>query len=295
MATKRQTALIFGVSGQDGHYLQVLLTEKGVDVIGVSRNARDALVGDIADRAFVDEIVSESKPDYIFHFAACSTTKHSALFENHAAISTGTLNVLEAARRFQPECRVFITGSGVQFLNTGSAISERTPFAATSAYAVSRIESSYAARYFRSMGVRAYVGYLFHHESPYRHPNHLCKMIADAVKRIARGSTEHIRLGDVAVRKEAAFAGDIVEGILTLVCQDDVFEATIGTGVAYSIQDWLEVCFAKIGRDWRDFVDLDSSGFRPEYSVLVSDPATINGLGWQPKVGFDALAEMMLK
>jgi len=144
------------------------------------------------------------------------------------------------------------------------------------------------------LGIKAYVGYLFHHESPLRKPDHLCKMIAETVKRIRQGSHERIRLGDISVRKEAAFAGDIVEGIFTLVSQDTVFEAAIGTGEAYSIQDWLEICFKKIGKDWRDYVDVASDGFKPEYHTLVSDPTTIRSLGWTPKVGFDALAEMML-
>jgi GDPmannose 4,6-dehydratase len=289
-------ALIFGATGQDGAYLRARCLSAGMSVQGVSRSpAADCRPGDIADFAVVEALVRESAPGYIFHLAANSTTRHEALFENHATISTGTLNILEAVRRHQPACRVFLTGSGVQFENTGRPISEKDPFAATSPYAVARIQSVYAARYYRQLGIKAYVGYLFHHESPLRKPNHLCKMIAEAVKRIGQGSDERIRLGDISVKKEAAFAGDIVEGIFTLVSQDKIFEATIGTGVAYSIQDWLEVCFAKIGRNWRDHVDVRSDGFRPEYQVLVSDPATILALGWKPKVGFEALAEMMLK
>jgi GDPmannose 4,6-dehydratase len=255
----------------------------------------DCLAGDVADFQIVETFVRDVKPDYVFHLAAISTTRHEALFDNHAAISTGTLNILEAVRRHRPECRVFITGSGVQFVNTGRAISEKDPFAATSAYAVARIQSAYAARYYRQLGIKAYVGYLFHHESALRKSTHLCKMIAEAAKRIKQGSAERIRLGDVSVKKEAAFAGDTVEGIFTLVNQDDVFEAAIGTGLAYSIQDWLEICFSKIGRNWRDFIDIVPDGFTSEYRTLVSDPSTINALGWHPKVGFDALAEMMLK
>jgi GDPmannose 4,6-dehydratase len=287
--------LIFGAGGQDGAYLLAYCARLGVSAVGVARSTRTLTVGDVADFACVTDMVRVQQPDLIFHLAANSTTRHETLFENHATIATGTLNILEAVRRHQPACRVFLTGSGVQFENTGRPISEKDPFAATSPYAVARIQSVYAARYYRQLGIQTYVGYLFHHESPLRKPNHLCKMIAEAVKRIAQGSNERIRLGDISVKKEAAFAGDIVEGIFTLVSQDKIFEATIGTGVAYSIQDWLEVCFAKIGRNWRDHVDVRSDGFRPEYQVLVSDPATIHSLGWQPKVGFDALAEMMLK
>ena len=289
-------SIIFGADGQDGYYLRKCCEARHLSVTGLALSHNDdCLAGDVSDFQIVEAFVRDGQPEYVFHLAAISTTRHEALFENHAAISTGTLNILEAVRRHRPECRVFITGSGVQFENTGKPISEKDPFAATSAYAVARIQSAYAARYYRQLGVKAYVGYLFHHESALRKSTHLCKMIAEAVKRINQGSTERIRLGDISVKKEAAFAGDIVEGIFTLVSQNDVFEATIGSGLAYSIQDWLEICFSKIGRNWQEFVDLVPDGFAAEYRTLVSDPSTINALGWHPKVGLDALAEMMLK
>lgn len=289
------TAIIFGSNGQDGLFLADVCRKRQIAVIGVSRSGNPEVAGDVADFSFVDTLIRERAPDYVFHLAARSTTRHEALFENHATVSTGTLNILEAVRRHHPGCRVFITGSGVQFENRGEPISEKDPFAATSAYAVARIQSAYAARYYRQLGIRAYVGYLFHHESPLRKPEHLCKRIAETVQRVRAGGDERLRLGDISVRKEVGFAGDIAEGIFTLVSQDKVFEATIGTGVAYSIQDWLEVCFGKIGRDWRDFVDVAAGGFTPEYQTLVSNPATIRSLGWHPRVGLDALAEMMLK
>lgn len=288
-------ALIFGADGQDGYYLRKRCEAQHITVQAMALSqSQDCLAGDVADFRLVDEWVRKSEPDYIFHLAAVSTTRHEALFENHAAISTGTLNILEAVRRHQPACRVFITGSGVQFVNTGKPISESDPFEASSAYSVARIHAVYAARYYRRLGVKAYVGYLFHHESPLRKKSHVCQMIAETCKRIRQGSRERIQLGDISVKKETAFAGDIVEGIFTLVSQDTVFEATIGTGAAYSIQDWLEICFTKIGKDWRDYVDVASNGFKPEYRALVSDPTTIQSLGWRPKVSIDELAEMML-
>ena len=283
--------LIFGITGQDGFYLQQLLQASHCKVWGCSRSTN----GDIANRIFVETTVKDLKPDYIFHLAANSTTRHEALFENHETISTGTLNILEAVRVYAPECRVFITGSGVQFVNTGQPISERDEFAATSPYAVARIQSTYAARYYRSLGIKAYVGYLFHHESPLRKPTHLCKKIAELAKRIKNDANEQIALGDISVRKEVAFAGDIVAGIWTLINNDHIFEATIGTGKAYSIQDWLDICFSKIGRDWRNHVLLQKDGFIAEYPLLVSDPSTIFSLGWQPQTSIETLAEMMLK
>ena len=243
----------------------------------------------------VERLVKELQPNYIFHLAANSTTRHEALFENHETISSGTLNILESVKKQCPACRVFITGSGVQFVNKGSPISENDEFAPLSAYAISRIHSVYAARYYRSLGIKTYVGYLFHHESPLRKPNCLCKSISELAKRVREGSQEQIMLGDVSVRKEAGFAGDIAAGILTLVSQDSVFEATIGTGKAYSIQEWIEICFSKVGFDWRNHVILRTDGFIPEYPLLVSDPMTISSLGWQPAVDIHALADMMLK
>lgn len=287
-------AIIFGINGQDGYYLKQICQDKKIEVIGVSRSSGDWIEGDIRNFNFTETIIKREKPEYIFHFAANSTTKHEALFENHETISTGTLNILESARCHSPESRVFITGSGVQFENTGNPISETDKFEAKSPYSIARIQSVYAARYFRSLGLKVYVGYLFHHESPLRKNSHISKMVAEAVKRIANGSNEKITLGDVSVKKEWAFAGDIAEGIFTLTNQDKIFEACIGTGKAYSIKDWLEICFKRINRTWEDYVSLKGS-FLPEYQILVSDPSTINSIGWRPKIQFDDLCVMMLK
>jgi GDPmannose 4,6-dehydratase len=267
-------ALIFGASGQDGYYLAQVCQANGIESIGISRTGAD-VQGDISDYAEVEALVQKYVPAYVFHLAATSVTRHSALFENHATIATGSLNVLDAVRKFSPEAKVFITGSGVQFLNIGRPITEHDEFAATSGYAVARIHSVYAARYFRTLGIKTYVGYLFHHESPLRKDHHVSQMIVRAAQRIAAGSDEILELGDISVQKEWVFAGDVAEAILTLVRQDHIAEATIGSGKAYSIQEWLDVCFHLIGRDWRDHVRL-RSGFTPEYRRLVSDPTTIN-------------------
>ncbi len=285
-------AVIFGASGQDGHYLNKLCSLKGIETIGVSRSG-NWLKGDVACFNYVEDLIEEHRPDYIFHFAANSTTNHDALFENHETISTGTINILESVRRHCPESRVFITGSGVQFENKGIPISEKDNFEAKSPYSIARIQSVYAARYFRSLGIPVYVGYLFHHESPLRKPNHVSQKIALAVKRIAEGSDEVLELGDISVEKEWIFAGDVVKGICTLVDQDDVFEAVIGSGISYSIENWLEQCFDLIGEDWHDHVRL-LKGFTPEYKRLVSNPSTINSLGWSPAVGLQDLARKMV-
>jgi GDPmannose 4,6-dehydratase len=287
-------ALIFGASGQDGHYLAEICRAEGVTPIGISRSGAAGIRGDVASFELVQALVREHRPAFIFHLAARSTTGHDALFENHETISTGTLNVLEAARLHAPGARVFVTGSGVQFVNRGAPISERDPFAATSPYAVARIQSAYAARYFRSLGQPVYVGYLFHHESPLRKPGHVSKTVALAAARIAAGSKEQIELGDLSVEKEWTFAGDVARGMFALVTQDQVFDAVIGSGQAHSILEWVQLCFAIAGKDWRNHVRL-RPGFVPEYRRLVSDPRTIRALGWEPRVGIDELARMMVE
>ena len=284
--------IIFGASGQDGHYLIELCKLKGMEPVGVSRSG-NGVKGDVSSYKQVEHLVSEHKPAYVFHVAAKSTTRHDALFENHETISTGTLNILEAVRKHSPGTRVFITGSGVQFENRGLPISENDKFEASSPYSIARIQSVYAARYYRSLGLKVYVGYLFHHESPFRKPNHVSQMIAVAAQRIAKGVNEIIELGDISVEKEWTFAGDIARGIFMLVEQDKVFEAAIGSGETYSIENWLEQCFRIIGKDWHDHVRL-REGFTSEYKRLFSDPSTMHKLGWFPSVKLPELAEMMI-
>ncbi len=285
-------ALIFGANGQDGYYLHELSKSKGIEPIGVSRTG-NWIHGDVACCDQVEQLVRQHRPAYVFHVAANSTTRHDALFENHETISTGTINVLEAVKKNCPTAKVFITGSGVQFKNNGAPISEKDEFEANSPYSIARIQSVYAARYYRSLGIKAYVGYLFHHESPLRKPNHVSMMIALAVQRIAAGSNEVIELGDIDVEKEWTFAGDVAKGIFTLVEQDDVFEAVIGSGVTYSIKNWLEQCFGLVGKEWDEHVRL-REGFTPEYQRLVSNPAIMQTLGWTPSVNLPELAKMMI-
>lgn len=285
-------ALIFGANGQDGYYLNELCKLKGIEPIGVSRSG-DWVHGDVSDYKQVEQLIKQYLPAYVLHVASNSTTQHDALFENHKTIATGTLNVLEAVKKYCPAAKVFITGSGLQFKNTGNPISEGDEFDAISVYSVARIQSVYAARYYRSLGLFIYVGYLFHHESPIRKPNHISQMIALAVKRIAAGSDEFIELGDISVEKEWTFAGDVARGIFTLLEQDDIFEAVIGSGKAFSIENWLEHCFKIIGKNWRNHVRL-TANFVPEYKRLISNPATINTLGWFPSVDLPELAALML-
>ena len=286
--------IIFGFSGQDGHYLGQLLKNKKIEFIGVSRKILN-VKGDVGDFEFVKEIIERYKPTHIFHFAANSTTKHQALFENHKSISTGTLNILEAVRLFSPITKVFISGSAMQFENKGLPIDEKSPFAPSSAYSVSRIDSVFSSRYYREeFGLKIYIGYFFNHDSPLRSEMHINQKIVKAVNRINLGSTEKLKLGNIEIKKEFSYAVDIVNAAWILINQDEVFEAIIGSGKAYSIKDWLEYCFTKIGKDWKSYVEQDQN-FKIEYNKLISNPTLIKSLGWKPKVDFKGLADIMLK
>lgn len=285
-------AIIFGANGQDGHYLSAACRNRGMEVIGISRSG-PWLRGDVASKEFVEELIRCHHPGIIFHLAATSTTAHHALFENHAAIGTGAINILESVKQWSPATKVFITGSGLQFVNRGRPVSETDPMDHSSAYAAIRNYTVYLARYFRDLGIQTYVGYLFHHESPLRAERHISQKIAQAVHRIALGSDELIQLGDISVMKEWTYAENIAEGIMILVEQNRVSEATIGSGRAYSIENWLSECFKLINRDWRLNVR-ESSEYRAEYKVLVSNPATINSLGWKATTTLSELARIMV-
>jgi GDPmannose 4,6-dehydratase len=284
-------ALVFGASGQDGHYVDALLRREGVETVGISRSGAWQR-GDVGKRADVEDAIRALRPDYVFHLAACSTTRHDAGLENHETIATGTLNILESAYRHAPQARVFIAGSGVQFTNRGQPIDEDANFEASSLYAVARIQSVYAARYYRSRGLRTFVGYLFHHESPLRKPSHMSMRIALAARRIAREGGR-LEVGDPSVVKEWTFAGDVAQAMLCLLRQDDVSEAVIGSGEGHSIEEWLERCFGLAGLAWRDHVDV-VPGFAVEYTRLISRPERLRALGWSPTVSFAALAEMLM-
>jgi GDPmannose 4,6-dehydratase len=288
------TTLIFGANGQDGFYLTQYLQQLGIKVIGVSRGG-DFLKTDITNYNAVADLIKETQPAYIFHLAANSTTRHDALFENNATIGTGTLNILEAVKNYSITTKVFISGSGLQFKNEDKPIKETDLFDARDAYSVSRIQSVYAARYFKSrFGIKCYVGYFFNHDSPRRSERHVAQKIAAAAVRIGNGSTEKLTIGDSSTIKEWTFAGDVVKAIWCFVNQETVWEANLGSGIGYSIEDWLQICFGRINKNWKDYVVLET-GFKAEYKQLVSDASIIKSLGWQPTTTIQQLAQMMMQ
>ena len=286
-------SIIFGISGQDGQYLKIKLEKLDHFVIGVSRTTGN-FVGDVSDFEYVKKLISETQPDYIFHFAATSNTSHDALFENNASISNGTINILEVVRLFSPSSKVFLSGSAMQFENNGLPISENTPFTPSSPYSISRIHSVLNARYYRNkFNLKIYIGYLFNHDSPYRTEHHINQKIIKSLQRIKNGCEQNIYIGNVDVRKEFNFAQDIVNAIWLLVNQEEVFEVVIGSGITFSIRDWLKICFELEGLDYSKYLVCDNT-YKSEYDELISDPSLIKSLGWSPLVGINELAKIML-
>jgi GDPmannose 4,6-dehydratase len=289
----KQTAVIFGSNGQDGYYLSQLFDKLGINIVSVSRR-NAAICGSVSDYKFVQKLVIDFQPDYIFHLAAHSSTKHEFLFENHETISTGTINILESVKVFSPKTRVFISGSAMQFKNDGHPIDESTAFEAKSPYAVARIQSVFAARYYaHAFGLKTFVGYFFNHDSPLRSEHHVNQKIVRAVQRIASGSKEKLILGEIDIQKEFNYAGDVVNAIWKLVNQDVVKEAVIGSGKPYALKDWVIQCFTLRNLQWQQHLELQDN-YVPEYNILVSNPQIIKGIGWLPQTDFYELEKMMM-
>ena len=286
-------ALIFGSSGQDGFYLKKILIKEGIEVVGVSRSGGN-FIADIKDYNSVYNLVNNYKPDYIFNFAAVSNTDHKYIFENHETISTGTINLLEAVKNTSPNSKIFISGSALQFRNNGLPIDEEIPFDSKDAYSISRIHSVYACRYFRAkFGLKIYIGYLFNHDSCLRSENHLNQKIVRFVQNIKSDNVSKLKIGNVDIKKEFGFALDITKAIWLLVNQDKYFECVIGTGEAYSIKNWLEICFESRGEKWENYIETDEN-FVTDYDILVSNPSKIISLGWHPGYDIYRLANLML-
>lgn len=287
-------AIIFGSNGQDGYFLSNLLTEKSIEVIKVSRSKGDYL-GCVSDFEFVNTLISKYKPDYIFHFAANSTTSHDALFENHNTISTGTINILESVKNHCPHSKVFLSGSAMQFKNSGLPISESTEFESSSPYSFARIHSTYVGRYYRNkFNLKVYCGYFFNHDSQLRTERHINQKIVEFIKQIPKNNNAKLEIGDIDVKKEFNFAGDIVNAVWILVNQDIVSEAVIGSGVAHSIREWTDYCFKSVGKNYKDYV-VTNNNFTTEYNILVSNPSKIKSIGWKPSLDMCALADLMMK
>lgn len=278
-------AIVTGSNGQDGTFLVELLRHYQIEPVLISRCSGVNL----NNPCVMTDLVQQVRPEYIFHLAASSTVDHVSARPNHNLFADAVFNILEAVKQYVPECRVFLAGSAYQFRNDGNPIKETDPWETRSVYCAARGYSNLLARAYRHMGLHVYFGYFFHHDSPRRHARHISQRIAMA----AREGRE-VEIGNMDVVKEWTWAGDAVEAIWSLVNQDAVWEANIGTGIGHSIAEFAQACFAVNGLDYHQYVR-PRPGFEPEYSRLTCDPLRILSTGWRPHHDLQYLAEQMVK
>lgn len=297
--------IIFGAGGQDGQYLTSYHEARGDKVFGVLRtfagHQRPMSVFDVADYESVRKLIVAAKPDIVYQLAAKSTVNDDFSTENSGAIVAGTNNVLEACRKWCPAAKVFIPGSGLQLAKEGSGVKP-------SMYVIQRNAACEMASYYRDRhGVRAYVGYLYNHESPLRDPSHVSMMIAAAAQRVAAGSDETIAVGDPKVVKEWTFAGDVARGMMLFLGQEDAYVTTIASGEGASIDSWGIACFESVGlnvMDWHSRCK-PIPNYEPHYRHLVHEEGRVPfwdkgrclpgivEMGWKPQMSLRELAGLM--
>ena len=309
------TALITGITGQDGSYLAELLLAKGYKVVGVVRRSSttpyeriahlvddvELVSADLLDQTSLTDVVSEFKPEEIYNLAAQSFVQTSwtqpVLTGEFTAL--GVTRMLEAMKKAAPKARFYQASSSEMFGKVvESPQSETTPFYPRSPYGVAKVYGHWiTVNYRESFGMYAVSGILFNHESPRRGLEFVTRKVTDAVARIKIGLQKEVRLGNLDARRDWGFAGDYVEAMWLMLQQDSPDDYVIGTGHTCSVRDLCRAAFATVGLDYRDHVVQDPRFFRPaEVDLLVADASKARAkLGWEPKVSFEELVRMMVE
>jgi GDPmannose 4,6-dehydratase len=308
------TALITGVTGQDGSYLAELLLAKGYRVVGVVRRtshdsyeriqhlvgAIEIVAADLLDQHSLQTVVAEAQPDEIYNLAAQSFVPTSwvqpVLTGEFTAL--GVTRLLDAIRLAKPDARIYQASSSEMFgkvLETPQR--ETTPFYPRSPYGVAKVYGHYiTVNYRESYGLYAVSGILFNHESPRRGLEFVTRKVTDGVARIKLGLATRLTLGNLDARRDWGFAGDYVDAMWRMLQQPTPEDYVIGTGVHHSVRECCEVAFSHVGLDWKRSVEHDQRYDRPaEVDTLLADPSKARTrLGWTPAVGFEALIRMMV-
>jgi GDPmannose 4,6-dehydratase len=309
------TALITGITGQDGSYLAELLLGKGYKVYGVVRRSSttpyeriahlvdriELISADLLDQTSLTDAVHDTQPDEIYNLAAQSFVQTSwtqpVLTGEFTAL--GVTRILEAMRKAAPKARFYQASSSEMYGKVQETPQrEETPFYPRSPYGVAKVYGHWiTVNYRESFGLYAVSGILFNHESPRRGTEFVTRKVTDAVARIKHGLATEVRLGNLEARRDWGFAGDYVEAMWRMLQQDTPDDYVIGTGETWSVQQLVEQAFACAGLDWRDHVKQDPRFFRPaEVDLLVADPAKAKTrLGWTPSVSFHELVRMMVE
>ncbi|MEI6740971.1 MAG: GDP-mannose 4,6-dehydratase [Gemmatimonadaceae bacterium] len=310
-----KTALITGITGQDGSYLAEHLLAKGYHVVGVVRRSSttpyeriahlvdkiELVSADLLDQTSLTDVVQATKPAEIYNLAAQSFVQTSwqqpVLTGEFTAL--GVTRMLEAMRKAAPEARFYQASSSEQF---GKVVEtpqrESTPFYPRSPYGVAKVYGHWiTVNYRESFNLFAVSGILFNHESPRRGLEFVTRKITDGVARIKMGLQRDLRLGNLDARRDWGFAGDYVDAMWRMLQQDAPDDFVIGTGETYSVREFCDAAFKVVGLDYQDFVVQDERFFRPaEVDLLVADPSRAKDLlGWQPQVSLPRLVEMMVE
>ncbi len=318
-------ALITGITGQDGSYLAELLLAKGYEVHGIVRrvsifnteridhiprdphdpqNRFTLHYGDMSDASALRNVVERVQPDEVYNLAAQSHVRISFDQPEYTAdvVATGTLRLLDVLRDWMKgdpsRCRIYQAGSSEMFGAAKPPQSELTPFHPRSPYAAAKVAAHwYAVNYRESYKMFVANGMLFNHESPRRGENFVTRKITRSIGRIKMGLQKKLYLGNLDAKRDWGFAGDYVEAMWAILQQDAPDDYVIATGEAYSVREFCERAFAKVGLDHRDYVEVDPIYFRPaEVDHLLGDATkSRTRLNWKPKVTFDELVTMMVE
>jgi GDPmannose 4,6-dehydratase len=308
------TAIITGVTGQDGSYLADFLLSKGYKVIGMVRRSStvtfgriehiqdhiDIIQGDLHDQSSLVALIEEFCPDEVYNLAAQSfvptSWKQPVLTGEVTAL--GVTRILEAIRLVNPETRFYQASSSEMFGKVREVPqSESTPFYPRSPYGVAKVYGHWVTvNYRESYNLFACSGILFNHESPRRGLEFVTRKITHGVARIKLGLAKELRLGNLEARRDWGYAGDYVEGMWMMLQQDHPDDYVICTGKTHSVREFCKAAFAYVGLNYEDYVIQDERFYRPaEVDLLVGDPEKARkNLGWEPRVSFEELIQMMV-
>ena len=312
----RRTALITGVTGQDGSYLARLLLQKGYEVYGLfARRTADTrerlrylgideevrlIEGDLTDLSSILRAIERSRPQELYNLAAQSfvATSWQQPLLTAKVTGLGAANVLEAVRLADAGIRYYQASSSEMFGKVRQPVQdESTPFYPRSPYAVAKLYAHWlTVNYRESFGLHASSGILFNHESPLRGLEFVTRKVTHAVARIKHGRQKELRLGNIDARRDWGFAGDYVEAMWLMLQQPEGDDYVIATGRNASVRDMCEIAFRHVGLSYGDHVVIDPALYRPaEVDVLLGNPAKAKArLGWQARTNLEDLIAMMV-
>ncbi|MGM0887464.1 MAG: GDP-mannose 4,6-dehydratase [Bacillota bacterium] len=309
-----KTALITGITGQDGSYLAELLLDQGYKVYGLKRrtatpnleniksliNEIDFISGDLRDITSLTEAVQLAKPDEIYNLAAQSFVGDSWRQPIYTGEVTGlgVTNMLEAIRQAKPDARFYQASSSEMFgkvLETPQK--ETTPFYPRSPYGVAKVYGHWiTVNYRESYNMYACSGILFNHESPRRGIDFVTRKVTDAVAKIKLGIQDKLHLGNLDSKRDWGFAGDYVKAMWLMLQQDEPDDFVIATGETHTVKEFVEIAFEHVGLNWQEHVVQDPQFMRPaEVDILLGDPSKAKQkLNWEPQITFEQLVKMMV-